>query len=70
MAAALLRLGARVKELRRERGLTQEATATKAGLDVKHIQAIEAGDSNVTTASLVGLARAFETTLAELLLGV
>jgi transcriptional regulator with XRE-family HTH domain len=47
-------------------GLTQENTAERARLDYKHFQAIEAGSSNVTVASLVGIAKALRVTLADL----
>jgi transcriptional regulator with XRE-family HTH domain len=39
-------------------------------LDPKHFQAIEYGRSNVTVASLVGVARALGVTLTELFKGV
>lgn len=68
--ACLRRLGKRVRALRRERSLTQEATADAASLDSKHLQAIEAGNVNPTVASLLGIARALGVTLADLFEGV
>lgn len=41
--SALKRLLARLKELRRRRGLTQEQFAALSGFSYKHYQAIEAG---------------------------
>lgn len=70
VGVALAKLGKRVRALREQRGLTQEAAAGKAQLDAKHYQAIEYGRSNVTVASLVGIARAFGVTLSELFEGV
>lgn len=67
---ALKRLGKRVRALRQERGLTQEQAAERAALDAKHFQAIEGGRTNVTMASLVGIARALGVRLAELFEGV
>ena len=64
------RLGRRVRQLRLERGLTQEGAATLAHLDAKHLQTIEAGKTNTTVASLVGLSRALGVTLMELFDGV
>jgi transcriptional regulator with XRE-family HTH domain len=51
-------------------GLTQEAAAERAKLDYKHYQAIETGSSNVTVASLVGIAKALRVKLAGLFDGV
>ena len=65
VAAAKL-LGARIRELRQERKLTQEEAAHRARLDYKHLQLIEQGGTNVTLASLVGLAKALDVPLAAL----
>jgi transcriptional regulator with XRE-family HTH domain len=70
VAAALVRLGRRVRRLRREKGLSQEETAERAALDPKHYQAIEAGHTNVTFASLLGIARALGVKVADLTKGV
>jgi transcriptional regulator with XRE-family HTH domain len=66
---ALKRLGTRIRELRHAKGLTQEQTAEAASLDGKHFQAIEGGQSNVTMASLVGIAHALGVKLAALFEG-
>jgi transcriptional regulator with XRE-family HTH domain len=60
------RLGRRVRTLRLGLQLTQERAATLAHLDPKHLQTIEAGKTNTTVASLVGLARALGVPLSEL----
>lgn len=70
MNASLARLGKRVRALRLEKKLTQEQAAERAGLDEKHFQVIEGGRMNVTVATLVGIARALDVTLAELFEGV
>jgi len=67
---ALAKLGKRLRALRLERELTQEEAADAAALDTKHYQAIEAGQSNLTIASLLGIARALRVNLSELLAGV
>ncbi len=66
----LRRLGKRLRELRAERDLTQEAAASAAAIDPKHYQAIEAGTSNVTMATLIGLTKALGVPLATMLDGV
>ena len=69
VATALWRLGRAIRELRLKRELSQEALAARAGLDAKHVQALEAGNTNATVASLVGLARALGVSVADLLGG-
>ena len=66
MARALNRLGKRIRKLRLERELTQEAAAESAKLDEKHWQDIEGARTNPTVATLVGIARALKVTLSEL----
>ena len=66
MATALNRLGKRVRSLRLDRELTQEAAAEVAKLDGKHWQDIEGARTNPTVATLVGIARALKVTLSEL----
>lgn len=65
----LTQLGTRVRKLRRDRKLTQEELARRAQLDPKHVQAIEAGGTNLTVASLLGLAVALEVSPGSLLDG-
>jgi transcriptional regulator with XRE-family HTH domain len=67
---ASVRLGTRIRELRRAAGLTQEGLASKASIDAKYVQDIERGDANPTLAMLVALSHAFGVSLAELLDGV
>jgi transcriptional regulator with XRE-family HTH domain len=66
VARALSRLGKRVRALRLERKLTQEAAAEIAKLDEKHWQDIEGARTNPTVATLVGIARALKVTISEL----
>lgn len=62
----LTRLGKRIQELRHAAELTQEELAHRAGLDGKHLQEIEGGRINATVATLVGIAKALDVSLAEL----
>jgi len=65
---AIEHLGARVRQLREARHLTQESLAEAAGLATKHLQDIERGRTNPTLATLVGLARALGVGIHTLLL--
>jgi transcriptional regulator with XRE-family HTH domain len=55
-----------VRALRQARELTQEEAAEIAKLDEKHWQDIEGARTNPTVATLVGIARALDVTIAEL----
>lgn len=52
------RFGERVRKLRLERGLTQEALAARAGLHSTYVGGIERGERNVGFDNIVKLARA------------
>ncbi len=59
IAAARKALASRLRLLREERGLTQEAAAELAGLHAKHLQRIERGSANATIATLAALCLAY-----------
>lgn len=59
-------LGTRLRELRREAGLSQEAAAERAFLSSKHLRRLELGQANATIASLVACARAYRVALVDL----
>ena len=67
---AIARLSKKIRELRLEAELTQEAAAERAKLDEKHWQDIEAGRTNPTLATLVGIARGLSVKLGELFDGL
>ncbi|MBL4828259.1 MAG: helix-turn-helix transcriptional regulator [Spongiibacteraceae bacterium] len=56
----------RLIELRKLRGLTQQALADNVGLHVNQIKRYEAGTAQPTLETLVKLARSLHTTLDEL----
>ena len=70
VAEALAQFGTRVRSLREQKGLTQEAAASAAHLDGKHIQAIERGHANITLATMLGLARGLDVPLVSLVRGI
>lgn len=49
-------VGANVRRLRKERGLSQESLAGDAGLAMRHLGRIERGEGNPTVAILARLA--------------
>lgn len=70
VATATARLGRRIRELRALQELTQEQAAIRAKVDPKHWLELEAGRTNPTLATLVGVARALRVKLADLFLEV
>lgn len=66
----IIRVGSRVAELRKERGLTQKGLADIAGITQGYISLIERNNSNVRPAQLDKLATAFGITPDELLKGL
>jgi len=65
-AEVIQALGARIRELRRSRGLTQEGLHRRTGLPQSYISDLERGKRNISLKNLYRLARALDVTLAEL----
>ena len=57
------RIGLRIAELRKKRGLTQEALAIKAGILLQSLVRIEAGKFSVKIDTLSKIASALDCTL-------
>jgi transcriptional regulator with XRE-family HTH domain len=53
----------RLRAIREERGLTQEAAAELAGIHAKHLSVIEIGKTNIGYGSLVALAYAYQVSI-------
>lgn len=60
-------LGNNLRRLRRERGLSQEAFAEKAGIHRTYVGGIERGDRNVTLETVERIADAFDLDPLDLL---
>ena len=67
MSDAKRDFGKRVRQLRHERGLSQEALADEAGLHRTYVSSLERGERNVSLENIVKLARALRVPLQELL---
>jgi transcriptional regulator with XRE-family HTH domain len=61
------RFGARVRKLRKARGLSQEALALTCNLDRSYVGAIERGESNLTLVNIHRLAIGLKVKPGELL---
>jgi transcriptional regulator with XRE-family HTH domain len=64
--SALKKVGARVRELRLARGLSQEALADQAGIGRSYMSGIERGVRNCSTLHLVRIARALHVGVGDL----
>ncbi len=63
----LLKFGNRVRELRKAKGLSQEAFASLCGLDRTYISGIERGVRNISLINLFVLAKALQISVSELM---
>jgi len=66
----LVRFGERLRKLRQETGLSQEAFAELCGLDRTYISGIERGKRNVSLENLKLIAKALNTSLSRLFEGL
>ncbi len=63
-------LGLRIRDLRKQRGFSQEAFAAACGLDRSYMGALERGERNVTLNSLRIIAKTLGVSLSELFKGL
>jgi transcriptional regulator with XRE-family HTH domain len=59
-------IGIRIAEIRKQKGLTQEALAGKMGVSPKYLSSIERGKENPTLKMLVNLADTLEIDLGQI----
>ncbi len=63
----LLRFGARVRELRKSKGYSQEAFAARCELDRTYIGGIERGERNVALRNIDAIAKALDMRVSQLM---
>lgn len=63
----LIKFGERVREIRKEKGLSQEELAHKADLHRTYIGMIERAEKNITLINIEKIANALEVNIKELL---
>ncbi len=66
MSQILVKLGNRIKELRKMQGLSQEKLAAKANLHYTYIGAVERGERNLSLQSIEKIAKGLNVSIAEL----
>lgn len=60
------KIGGRIRFIRKQAGMSQEALADKSGLHTNYLGAIERGEKNVSVESIMKIARGLNVTLEEL----
>ncbi len=60
------RIGNRIRELRKETGLSQEKFAAKIGMDRTYFASVELGKRNISIINLEKIADGLEISLAEM----
>ncbi len=63
---ALIKLGAKIRELRKSKGFSQEGFADEVGLDRTYMGGIERGERNIATLNLIRIALALNIEVGEL----
>ena len=69
-ATILERFGNRVRQLRKDRGFSQEAFADKCHLDRTYMSGIERGKRNVALRNIEAIANALAVSISELTEGL
>lgn len=67
MANVLVRFGIRLREIRLQKGVSQERLAELAGLHRTYVSSVERGQRNVSLINIERLAKALKVSLAELM---
>lgn len=62
----LVKIGKKIRELRKERGYSQEAFAYEVGLDRTYIGSVERGERNLAAINLVRIAKTLKVEIGEL----
>lgn len=66
----LIRLGVRVRKLRKKRGWTQVEMAEKVGIDRSFLADVERGKRNISILNLHAIAIGLQVSLSKLLAGL
>lgn len=57
---ALIEIGKIIRELRKERGFSQESFASEVGLDRTYMGSVERGERNIAALNLIKIAKALK----------
>ena len=62
--------GMRVRQLRRDSGLSQQKVALKIEMDRTYLASVEAGKRNISLCNVAKIAKGLDVTLSELFCGL
>jgi transcriptional regulator with XRE-family HTH domain len=65
-----LKIGVRIRQLRNEKGISQETFANQNGLDRTQVSRLERGISNIELHTLVSFLRALDISLKDFFAGI
>lgn len=63
---ALIKIGKKIRELRQQRGFSQESFAYEVGLDRTYMGSVERGERNIAAINLIRIAKALKVEVGEL----
>lgn len=63
-------VGQRIREIRKEKGYSQEELASRADLDRTYMTSVECGRRNISIVNLYKIAKALGVTLEEMFRGI
>lgn len=63
---ALVKLGKRIRELRKEKGFSQENFAYEVGLDRTYMGSVERGERNLAAINLIKIAKSLKVEIGDL----
>jgi transcriptional regulator with XRE-family HTH domain len=64
--SSLIKLGHRIRELRKAKGFSQEDFAYEVGLDRTYMGSVERGERNIAAINLIRIAKALKLEVGEL----
>jgi len=63
---ALIKLGKKIRELRKEKGFSQESFAYEIGLDRTYMGSVERGERNIAALNLIRIAKTLKIEVGEI----
>lgn len=63
---ALIKMGHKIRELRKAKGFSQEGFADEVGLDRTYMGGIERGERNIAAINIIRIAKALKVEVGEL----
>lgn len=63
---SLIKIGTTIRELRKEKGFSQESFASEVGLDRTYIGSVERGERNIATLNLIKIAKTLKVEVGAL----